>query len=258
MRQKVGSHFLLAINKQNNRHTTPPQTRITFIVPRFNGIGSRHKSGIGKNQVRQRTTPRDNRCFNRKDFHPKSNEFSLPVIYFSPPLNTSVINPSQLSLGFQQSHRSSHNTRCDNRWFNSKDSNPKRNYFPSLVIPVPPPLNDSVINTTQLSSGFKKSSRSSHNKTNELQASSILRQTSPDSSNTMPSLSTNNRSCNIYGCMVDMSKFIPAKRQKHAVMLLQHYHELCNMNVPSSMFVSIIRWYEPSFIIWTQSSNHIG
>ena len=44
------------MNKQNNRHTTPPQTHIAFIVPRPKGIGSRHKSGTGKNQGRQRTT----------------------------------------------------------------------------------------------------------------------------------------------------------------------------------------------------------
>ena len=38
--------------------------------------------------------------------------------------------------------------------------------------------------------------------------------------------------------MVDVSKLTPAQRQQHAVMLLQHYHELCNTNDPSSMFVS--------------------
>ena len=38
--------------------------------------------------------------------------------------------------------------------------------------------------------------------------------------------------------MVDMSKLTPAQRQKHAVMLLDHYHELCNMNDPSSTVVS--------------------
>ena len=38
--------------------------------------------------------------------------------------------------------------------------------------------------------------------------------------------------------MVDVSKLTPAKRQQHSVMLLHHYHELCNMNEPSSMFVS--------------------
>ena len=35
-----------------------------------------------------------------------------------------------------------------------------------------------------------------------------------------------------------MYKLKPAQRQEHAVMLLQHYHELCNTNDPSSMFVS--------------------
>ena len=38
--------------------------------------------------------------------------------------------------------------------------------------------------------------------------------------------------------MVDVSKLTPAQQQQHAVMLHQHYHELCNMNDPSSMFVS--------------------
>ena len=38
--------------------------------------------------------------------------------------------------------------------------------------------------------------------------------------------------------MVVVSKLTPAQRQKHAVMLLQYYHELCNTNDPSSTFVS--------------------
>ena len=38
--------------------------------------------------------------------------------------------------------------------------------------------------------------------------------------------------------MVDVSKLIPAQLQQHAVMLLQNYHELCNTNDPSSMFLS--------------------
>ena len=38
--------------------------------------------------------------------------------------------------------------------------------------------------------------------------------------------------------MVDVSNLTPAQRQQHAVMLIQHYHELCNTNEPSSMFVS--------------------
>ena len=54
----------------------------------------------------------------------------------------------------------------------------------------------------------------------------------------MPPPSTNNGTRNIYGCMVDVSKLKPAQRQQHAVMLLQNYHELCNTNDPSSMFVS--------------------
>ena len=59
----------MAIKKQNNSHTTPQQTHITFIMPHPKGIGRFHKSGTGKNQGRQQTTPHDNRCFNRKDSH---------------------------------------------------------------------------------------------------------------------------------------------------------------------------------------------
>ena len=92
----------MAIDKQNNRHTIPPQTHITFTVPRFKGIGSFHKSGTGNNQGRQRTTPQDNRWFNCNYCHSNSNEMSLPLISFSPPFNNSVINPSQLSSVRQQ------------------------------------------------------------------------------------------------------------------------------------------------------------
>ena len=38
--------------------------------------------------------------------------------------------------------------------------------------------------------------------------------------------------------MVDVSKLTPAQRQKHAVILIEHYHKLCNKNEPSSTFVS--------------------
>ena len=38
--------------------------------------------------------------------------------------------------------------------------------------------------------------------------------------------------------MVDMSNLTPEQQQQHALMLLQHYHDFCNMNDPSSMFVS--------------------
>ena len=100
------------------------------------------------------------------------------------------------------------------------------------------PWNDPLINPTQLSSVRQQSSSSSPNKTNELQASSAPVRNSPDRSKTMPPPSTNNGSCNIYGCMGDVSKLASAQQQQHAVMLLQHYHELCNTNDPSSMFVS--------------------
>ena len=165
LRQIVGSHILLAVNKQNNSHTTPPQTHIAFIVPRPKGIGSHQKSGTGNNQGRQRTNPRGNWWFNRKDRHSKSNELSFLVIPVLPPLNNSVINTPQLSSVYQQSSRSLQNTPRDNRCFNSKDSNSKSNKFLSLVIPVTPLLNHSVVNPTQLSSVHQQSSRSSHNTT---------------------------------------------------------------------------------------------
>ena len=38
--------------------------------------------------------------------------------------------------------------------------------------------------------------------------------------------------------MVDVSKFTPAQRQQHAVMLLEHYHKLCDTDEPSSTFVA--------------------
>ena len=203
-----------------------------------NGLGRCHKSGTGKNQGRRRTTPHDNRGFNRNACHSNSNNFSLPVISISLPLNNSVINPPQLSSVFQQSSRSSHNTPRDNQCLNTNHSNSKSNELSSPVIPMLPPWNDSVINTTQPSSVRQQSSSSSHNTTHELQASSMPGRTSPDTSNTMPPLSTNNGSRNIYRCMVDVSKFTPVQRQQHAVMLIQNYHKFWNTNEPSSMFVS--------------------
>ena len=38
--------------------------------------------------------------------------------------------------------------------------------------------------------------------------------------------------------MADVSKLTPAQRQKQAVMLIKHYHQLCNTNEPSSIVVS--------------------
>ena len=78
------------------------------------GFGRCHKSGTGNNQGRRRTTPCDNRGFNRNDCHSKSIEISLPVIYVSLPLNNSVINPPQLSSVCQHSSRSSRNSPHDN------------------------------------------------------------------------------------------------------------------------------------------------
>ena len=38
--------------------------------------------------------------------------------------------------------------------------------------------------------------------------------------------------------MVDVYKLKPAQQQEYALMLLENYHDLCNTNDPSSMFVS--------------------
>ena len=155
----------MAIDKQNYRHTISPKHYIVFIVPRPMGIGSCHKSGTGNNQGSQQMNPCNNRCFNPNNCHSKSNKLSLPVIYVSPQLNNSVINPSQLSSVRQQPYRSSHFTPCDKWFFNSNYSNSKSNDFPSPMIPVPPLLNYSVNNPTRLSSDYQQSSSSSHNTT---------------------------------------------------------------------------------------------
>ena len=141
----------MAINKQNNSHTTPPQTHIAFIIPCPKAIDSCHKSWPGNNHGRHRTNPCDNRWFNCKVSHSNYNKFSSLLITVPPPLNSSVINPPNLSSVFQQSSRSSQNNPCDNQCFNSKDSNSKSNELSSPVMPVTTPLNDSVINPPQLS-----------------------------------------------------------------------------------------------------------
>ena len=138
----------------------------------------------------------------------------------------------------QQSSISSQITPSDNWCFNNNDSNSKSNDLSSPVIPVPPTFNDSVINPPHLSSVCQHSSRSSQKKIPESKASSIPGRTSPYPSNTMPPLSTKNVIRNIYGCMVDVSKLTQAQRQHHSEILLQRYHEICNTNDPSSMFVS--------------------
>ena len=112
----------------------------------------------------------------------------------------------------------------------------------------PPPPQDvsNVFSASDLSSHSsygsakynQQSSRSSQNTTHELQDSSIPGRTLPDLSNTMPPPFTKNGSLNIYVCMVRVSKLTPSQQLQHAVMLLQPYHELCNTNYPSSMFVS--------------------
>ena len=196
------------------------------------GLGGCHKSVAGNNQGRRRTTPRDNPGFNRNDCHSKSIEMSLPVISVSLPLNNSFINPPQLSSVCQQSSRSSPNTPRYNKCLDSNHINLKSNELSSPVIPTLPSWNDPFINPTQPSLVCQQPSSSSPNTIHELQASSIPGRTSHDPSNTMPLPSTNNGSRNIYGCMVYVSKLKPAQRQQHAVMLIEHYHKLCNKNDP--------------------------
>ena len=48
--------------------------------------------------------------------------------------------------------------------------------------------------------------------------------------------------------MVNVSKLKPAHQQQYAIMLLHHYHELCNTNDPSSMFVPNIESLSQSTI----------
>ena len=118
----------MAIDKYNIRNRISPQTHILFVMPRSKkGLGRYHKSGTVNNQGRRRTTPRDNRGFNRNDCHSKSIDMSLPVISVSLPLNNSVINPPQLSSICQQSSRSSHNSPHDNKFLDSNHINSKIN-----------------------------------------------------------------------------------------------------------------------------------
>ena len=131
---------------------------------------------------------------------------------------------------------------CHNRdkhCFNCKDSHSKSNKFSSLVIPVSPPLNYSVINPHQMSLVCQQSFSSSQNTTPESQAYLIPGLTSADPSNTMPPFSTKNGRRDIYGCMVDVYKLTPSQRKQHSILLLQYYQKLCNRNNPSSIFVSL-------------------
>ena len=119
---------MMAIDKQNIRHTISLQNHIVFVMPRSKkGFGRCHKSGTRENQGRRRTTSCDNRGFNRNDCHSKSIKMSLPVISVSFPLNNSVINRPQLSSVCQQSSRSSHNSPRDNKCLDSNHINSKSN-----------------------------------------------------------------------------------------------------------------------------------
>ena len=143
---------MMAIDKQNIRHTISPQTHILFVMPRSKkGLGRFNKRVTVNNQGRLRTTPRDNRGFNRNYCHSKINEISLPVISVSLPLNNSVINPPQLSSVCHQSSRSSPNSTRDNKCLDSNHINSKSNELSSPVIPTITPWNDPFINPNQLS-----------------------------------------------------------------------------------------------------------
>ena len=128
---------MMAIDKQNIRHTISPQTYMVFIMPRSKkGLGRAHKSGTGNNKGRQRTTPFDNRGFNHIDFHLKSKKMSLTVMSVSIQLNNLVINPPQLSSVCQQSSRSSPNSPRDKKCLNSNHIKSKINELSSPVIPM--------------------------------------------------------------------------------------------------------------------------
>ena len=154
----------MAIDKKNIRHAISPQTHIVFIMPRSKkGLGRCNKNGTGNNQGRRRTTPCDNRGFNRNNCHSKSNKLSLLVISISLSLNNSAINPPQMSSVCQQLSRSSHNTPRDNKCLNSNQISSKSYELSSPVIPMLPLWNDSLINPTQLSLVCQQSSSSSPN-----------------------------------------------------------------------------------------------
>ena len=81
-------------------------------------LGGATKVEPGTIRVGGERPPCDNQGFNRTDFHSKSNDFSLPVISVSLPLNNLVVNPPQLSSVCQQSYRSSPNIPRDNKCLN--------------------------------------------------------------------------------------------------------------------------------------------
>ena len=91
------------------------------------GLGRCHKSGTGNNQGRPQTNVRIYRGFIRKNYHSKSIEMSLPVIYFSLPLNNTVINPPQLSSVCHQLSRSSHSSPHENECLDSNHIKSKSN-----------------------------------------------------------------------------------------------------------------------------------
>ena len=91
------------------------------------GLGGCHKIGTGNNQGRPRTTVSVYWGFIRKEYHSKSIEMSLPVIYVSITLNNSVINPPQLSLVCHQSSRSSHRSPHENECLDSNHIKSKGN-----------------------------------------------------------------------------------------------------------------------------------
>ena len=67
------------------------------------------------------------RGFIRKDYHSKSIEISLPVIYVSLRLNNAVINPPHLSPVCHQSSRYSHSSPHKNECLDSNHIKSKSN-----------------------------------------------------------------------------------------------------------------------------------
>ena len=140
-----------SVNVRQSQRVSPQTHILFFMLHSKKVLGRCHKSGNGNNQERRRTTPRDNRGFNRIYCQSKSIEMSLPVIYVSLPLNNSVINPPQLSSVCQNSSMTSPNSSRDNKCLDSNQINSKKNELSSPVIPKLSPWNDPFINPTQLS-----------------------------------------------------------------------------------------------------------
>ena len=197
---------------------------------RSTGISRRHKSGTGNMEKRERKTPIDFRSRNGNSSGSESknsNESTSPVITAPSRPNQVVTNPPRTSPVQQNSSTLSNIvTTPDTQVLNSF----RTGTSPGSISPVIP-----IALQANFVSCHQESSQTSQE---ESTVDSSRTKTSADSSGKMPTPSANNESHNIYCNIVDVSKLTVEQRQEHAVMLLQHYEELCNTNDPSSMFAS--------------------